>query len=59
MARKFSGWEKVELTSLQGEHVKGIAPVVISASRSTDLLLLCPLVCESVGAGILRMAQSI
>ncbi|KMQ52636.1 hypothetical protein CHISP_0405 [Chitinispirillum alkaliphilum] len=30
-------WDKVEITTKHGERVEGIAPVVISASRATDI----------------------
>lgn len=33
----FRGWEKVEFTTDSGETVEGIAPVIVSASRSTDI----------------------
>jgi len=33
----FKGWEKVRIKTDRGEMVEGIAPVIISASRSTDI----------------------
>ena len=37
MAKKFSGWDRIKLTDQNGEHVDAIAPIILSASRSTDL----------------------
>lgn len=33
----FKGWDKVKITKESGDIVDGIAPVIISASRSTDI----------------------
>lgn len=33
----FKGWEKIKIKKVSGEVVDGIAPVIISASRSTDI----------------------
>jgi len=33
----FNGWEKIGLITDNGEHTTGIAPVVVSASRATDI----------------------
>jgi DNA repair photolyase len=33
----FKSWDKIDITTDQGDVVEGIAPIIISASRSTDI----------------------
>ncbi len=33
----FKGWEKVAIRTAQGEAVEAVAPVIVSASRRTDI----------------------
>jgi hypothetical protein len=37
MAQKFTGWEKIPLITAKGDTVNAVAPIILSASRSTDL----------------------
>jgi hypothetical protein len=37
VAMAFKGWEKVAIRTAQGEAVEAVAPVVVSASRRTDI----------------------
>jgi Domain of unknown function (DUF1848) len=37
VAMAFKGWEKVAIRTAQGEAVEAVAPVIVSASRRTDI----------------------
>ena len=67
----FKGWEKIDQPvesneELTGERkigknlqlVKAVAPVIISASRSTDIPVLCRLVHLKIAERICQMDQS-
>jgi DNA repair photolyase len=54
-AMAFKGWEKVAIRSAQGEAVEAVAPVIVSASRRTDIpALYSPWFFERLRAGHLK-----